>query len=211
MLDPWLAVFLTSVVPGAGHWYIGHKLRGIVFLILVYSIIGFLLNASLFLLSSFSSQEIFQTISIGLLFAIIALYIWFLIMRDAYQKTHHSNLKKGIISKNSKFNKSAWFYVFISRIFPGLGQIFLGRIIRGLMFIISYFLVARFSIVVFSSIARVVILIIAIIDTFNCAQSVTSSAYNLNWKISVFIISGIIWTNLLFPLSIFKLTKLMGG
>lgn len=211
MLDAGLVVFLTSIIPGSGHWYAGHKWRGSTFFISGYLLIGGLSTIALKLLCYTASLKTRHMILFSLLcmFAILAVWIW--LLRDAYLITYRINLRQGVSEKQIKFYKNAWFCAFFSRVIPGFGQIFAGRVVRGIIFILLYILTVKFFVGFFLSILKVIVLAVIVRDAFECGQTLYPSNYKMNSRLFLFIAVGIMWTNLIFPSLIFKLVKLWGG
>ncbi|MFH1857010.1 MAG: hypothetical protein ABH836_07320 [Candidatus Omnitrophota bacterium] len=210
MVEPWFAVFLTSIVPGAGHWYAGYKLRGVLFAIIAYLVIGAISIVALFLLHYHQSASPGKTILFSTCCIFIILGMWLFLLRNTYLTSRGRNLKQQVGMKSVDC-KNAWFYAFFSRIIPGLGQILCGRIFRGLFLFIVYIVMTGFFAGLLLSVLRVMLLIIIVIDAFNCGQSIGPSTYNISIKLFLFITCGILGTNLIFPLSILKFVEWICG
>jgi signal peptidase I len=130
--DAWLAVNLSMFFPGIGQIYAGKNLKGVIFLIGQISLI------------SFSFWSIFaaegNTIT-GLITLIISIIVYLVNLFDAFHCIH-GDLENPPSEKIPRQIKNPWFAVFLSRILPGLGQLYLEK-----FFSASFFLV---SIIIFS-------------------------------------------------------------
>lgn len=133
--EPWLAVTLSSFWPGVGQVYSGKVMRGL-------SLIGTQL-----LLVGLGGWLIFDKThaGIGFIFWIAAglISIWNLF--DA----HHCIKKSNSFSFESqrRSDKDPWLAVFLSKIIPGLGHLYLkdyviGIVLFGLLVVLSFFPIA---------------------------------------------------------------------
>ena len=119
--EPWLAVNLSMFFPGIGQFYLGERVRGL----------GFL--CSQLVLIAIATWSIFSpsgntVTGIGCIFLMAVIYV--LNLFDAYfcaQK--HLNIQ--VSEKIPRINKDPWFAVFLSRILPGLGQLYIEKEIVG--------------------------------------------------------------------------------
>lgn len=135
MKQPWLAVFLSNLLPGAGQIYGGNKSKGIsfvfifvfLFLIAATSFIGFLL------LNDAETSRWFALISVitGFIIFIFSIFVLFDAYKVAkkYNAKHHLNIKANI-------KKKPWLAVFLSYIFPGIGQFYNKQLLKGIAFVI---------------------------------------------------------------------------
>jgi signal peptidase I len=120
--EPWLAVNLSMFFPGAGQLYVGETVRGLGFLC------SQLVLIAIAVWSIFSPNG--NTVT-GLicLFPIVVIYI--LNLFDAY---FCAKKRLGVQESEEqipRIKKDPWFAVFLSRILPGLGQLYLDRAIIG--------------------------------------------------------------------------------
>ncbi len=135
--EPWLAVNLSMFFPGIGQLYAGERLRGL----------GFL--CSEVVLIAIASWSIFSptgnTVT-GLICAFLIGIIYILNLFDAYSCVNkHLNVQ--VSEKIPRTNKDPWFGVFLSRILPGLGQLYIEKAIAGAFFL--------FLIIIFSSLVNI--------------------------------------------------------
>jgi signal peptidase I len=119
--EPWLAVNLSMFFPGIGQLYVGERVRGL----------GFL--CSQLVLIAIAAWSIFSPsgntlTGIGCLFPIVVLYV--LNLFDAYFCATKQLDVQGA-EKIPRIHKDPWFAVFLSRILPGLGQLYLEKAIVG--------------------------------------------------------------------------------
>lgn len=119
--EPWLAVNLSMFFPGIGQLYVGERVRGL----------GFL--CSQLILIAIAAWSIFSpngntVTGISCLFPITAIYI--LNLFDAYFCARRQ-LNVQLSEKIPRIKKDPWFAVFLSRILPGLGQLYLEKAILG--------------------------------------------------------------------------------
>lgn len=123
--EPWFAVNLSMFFPGIGQIYSGNVRRGIV-LIISY----ILLSGGGLLFSPTGGTEI----DLVLLFATIAVYIWNLF--DAHRCARKANNRS--FEELRKTTKDPWLAVFLSRILPGIGHIYLGKAGIGILLVIIF-------------------------------------------------------------------------
>lgn len=129
--EPWLAVNLSLFFPGMGQLYAGKIYKGISLLLVQIGLI----IISFWSIFSPQGNTINAIFCLGIL---IIVYVFNLI--DAYYclkfKKNNKSKKK---QKNPwyifKNQKSPWYVFFLSRIFPGLGQLYLQKPISALIFI----------------------------------------------------------------------------
>jgi len=130
MKEPWLAVILSSFFPGIGQWYSGNKRRGILFIYLM----SFGIAAFLFLLSF---QRIMQKEMrvITVVSTILLVYLFYLLnLFDAYRCTKKTNGEE--VERARKQGKDPWLAVFLTRIVPGLGHIYVKKSAMGIVIVI---------------------------------------------------------------------------
>jgi signal peptidase I len=123
--EPWFAVNLSMFFPGIGQIYSGNVRRGIV-LIISY----ILLSGGGLLFSPTGGTEI----GLVLLFATIAVNIWNLF--DAHLCARKANNRS--FEELRKSTKDPWLAVFLSRILPGIGHIYLGKAGLGILLLIIF-------------------------------------------------------------------------
>lgn len=123
--EPWLAVNLSWVLPGAGQLYAGKILKGSLILIGLISLI-------FYCIWSIFAAEGNTAIGMGGLGAAFLVYLWNLV--DAYNCVGGKKRVKNATPSPTKVKpksspKDAWLAVFLSQILPGLGHLYLQKIV----------------------------------------------------------------------------------
>lgn len=132
--QPWLAVFLSNLFPGAGQIYAGSKSKGIFFIVLGCSL--FLITAAGLCLFIFTDDASLSRMYgfIGLIAGIIATIFGIYALFDAYKTAKNYNAEHALNLEAVK--KKPWLAVFLSNIFPGIGQFYNRQMLKGILFII---------------------------------------------------------------------------
>lgn len=121
---PWLATNLSFLLPGLGQFYSKNYIKGLFFLLnpLIFSIIG------LYLFLSTSNSFIFIAICVflGGLINFVGLF-------DAYYSAKKRNTNT--FNQERKKYKDPWLAVFFSRLIPGIGHIYIGQYLWGVLLI----------------------------------------------------------------------------
>lgn len=131
--EPWLAVNLSKIFPGIGQIYAGYQIKGYLFI---------LITISLFVLSIW----LFISPTVNILFAVACLLLngifglWNLF--DAYASAKSKNSQE--FEELRKQNKDPWLAMFLSQLFWGLGQFYLGQWLLGIVAIIIILIVSHF-------------------------------------------------------------------
>ena len=124
--EPWLAANLSFFFPGIGQIYSGSKLKGIFFIIGKIA-----LSCWMLWIIVFPDKHLLIDGLIWLLFYVL-FGNWNLI--DAYLSTKKIN--SPAFENNRTSNKDPWLAVFMSRIIPGVGHIYIGSYLTGIILII---------------------------------------------------------------------------
>jgi signal peptidase I len=114
--EPWLAVNLSFLFPGIGQIYSGKVLRG--YLLAAIYLLSIAIGLYFFV-------NYFGNIFIGIGCFVSALLLFLYNLFDAYYCVKSSN--NDAFEKSRKGSKDPWLAVFISRLFLGLGHIYVGR------------------------------------------------------------------------------------
>ncbi|UCG58090.1 MAG: signal peptidase I [Phycisphaerales bacterium] len=122
--EPWLAVVLSYFLAGVGQIYSGRMRRGIA-LVLAELAFYFLLIWSLL------SPKCDILVTGGPLLALVALRIWNLF--DAHKCARKTNTQDFETAR--KQDKDPWLALFLSRLIPGIGQIYIRKWFWGIVFI----------------------------------------------------------------------------
>lgn len=131
--DPWLAVNLSMFFPGIGQIYGGRILRGGLWLVGTASLLA-IAFWSIFAADGNTVQ--------GLIYLAIALGVYCLNLLDALFCIHRDN--PGLIpEKIPRTQKNPWFAVFVSRVIPGLGHLYLNRSVLGLILLTTSLILYR--------------------------------------------------------------------
>lgn len=125
--EPWLAVNLSLFLAGIGQIYAGNVIKGWLFIlsqVLLYSL-GFELI--------FSSKG---DALIGILLVTLAFILSIVSLFDAYKSAANKNTPSFEASRKS--NKDPWKAVFLSKIIPGIGHIYIGKKFIGILIITAW-------------------------------------------------------------------------
>jgi signal peptidase I len=129
--DPWLAVNLSMFFPGLGHLYGGRLLRGLVWMGTEVVMIAIAIW-SIFAANGNPLK--------GLSYLGIAIMLYCFNLVDTLLCVHRDNPSL-IAEKIPRIHKNPWFAVFVSRIIPGLGHLYLNKPILGVILLtVSLFL-----------------------------------------------------------------------
>jgi signal peptidase I len=124
--EPWLAVVLSSFLAGIGQIYAGRKWRGIILILTVAGLIGFSIWSIL-------SPKCDILVSAGIYVAILIIWIWNLF--DTHKCSRKANSDD--VEAERKQVKDPWLALFLSKLIPGLGQIYLKKWILGIGFVVT--------------------------------------------------------------------------
>ncbi|MBF2058400.1 MAG: signal peptidase I [Cyanobacterium sp. T60_A2020_053] len=127
--EPWLAVNLSLIFPGIGHFYAGYPFRGLFFITLT---IVFLCSIFLWFIDSHSSLIKLISFVVAVIISIIVSSI------DAYKLTVKNNTLE--FEKLRKEEKDSWLAIFLARINLGFGFIYSGKISIGLTLLVITFI-----------------------------------------------------------------------
>ncbi|HEY9602357.1 MAG TPA: signal peptidase I [Allocoleopsis sp.] len=123
--EPWLAVNLSMFFPGIGQLYAGEQFRGL-------GLIGGELLLSAIAIWSIFSPTGNTVTGLMCLFLVAIIYIFSLF--DAYSCVNQQ-LNVQSAEKIPRTKKDPWFALFLSRILPGLGQLYTEKAILGAVFL----------------------------------------------------------------------------
>lgn len=139
--EPWLAVNLSRIFPGLGQIYSGKKQKGylLIFLTIAVNIVGSWLIIS---------PEGNILIGIGCVISNLIFAFWNLF--DAYSSAKSNNSQE--FEELRKQNKDPWLAMFLSQLFLGIGNFYIGKWLFGILAIII--------ILIFSNVFPVVLPII---------------------------------------------------
>ena len=129
--EPWLAVNLSMFWPGIGQIYSGKVLRGCI--ILVIQILLSCVGAWLVLSST-------GDLKIGLICFLASALINIWNFFDAHRCANKVNTLQ--FEEVRKRRKDPWLAVFLSRIIPGLGHLYINKIWQGILFFILFIISA---------------------------------------------------------------------
>lgn len=182
--NPWLAVNFSMAFPGLGQFYVGEKLWGVVFMF------GELVLLAIASWSIFGATG--DTVT-GLVCLFLAVIVYLGNLFDAYTRATKYVAVRGS-EKIPRQNKDPWFAVFITRILPGLGHLYLERAFFGAFFLAL--------IIIFSTLSRLIphlLFLTPIISAIACYHIYTgfpqSRRSKQNWLIVIaglVLISGVI-------------------
>jgi len=122
--EPWVAVLYTWLIPGLGQWYAGATRNAAMYFLLVT---GFGAAAAYFMFSAAGSPVA------ALACAAAGLGLFVRAVFDAFDKAAAANGVRGEAQR--KLHKDPWLAVFLSLLFPGVGQMFNRRMAPGIVFL----------------------------------------------------------------------------
>ncbi|ACB51312.1 signal peptidase I [Crocosphaera subtropica ATCC 51142] len=125
--DPWLAVNLSMFFPGLGQFYAGNYLQG--FLFFNGQILWIVLTVWHIFGAKGNTVMGFICLGITIIFYFISLIE---VHFSVYKKRNDPKLEK-----IPRKHKNLWFAIFITRILPGLGHLYLQKPILGLLLLTS--------------------------------------------------------------------------
>jgi signal peptidase I len=131
--DPWLAVNLSMFFPGLGQLYAGKTNRGISFCLIQIGVIAIALR------SIFAPDG--NTVD-GLIEFGFAIFLYLINILDAHLCVYHQQGDK-TLEKIPRQHKNPWFAVCVSRILPGLGQLYINHSIIGVLLLASTLLLLK--------------------------------------------------------------------
>ncbi|MGK7939480.1 MAG: signal peptidase I [Crocosphaera sp.] len=133
--DPWFAVNLSMIFPGIGQFYSGNYLQAFLFL---NSQIWFLI---LVVWNVFAAKG--NTVT-GLLCLIISIILYFVNLIEAHFTLYHQRNDPNL-EKIPRRKKNLWFAIFLTRILPGLGHLYLNNSILGTILITFSLILAQIN------------------------------------------------------------------
>lgn len=125
--EPWLAVNLSMFLAGVGQLYTGDTVKG--WLFILFQIVG--ASVGLWLISNPTGNTL-----IGIIFIVFTVILGIWSLFDAYRSAVRRNEPN--FEVNRKSNKDPWKAVFFSRIIPGIGHIYIGEKLLGILLIIIW-------------------------------------------------------------------------
>jgi signal peptidase I len=126
--EPWFAVILATILPGLGHFYNNRPIAGLIWLLLIWGLVGAALWATI-------AAGIPLIVGLGLLVGSWLLSIGQLF--DTHRSVRQTN--DAAFEADRKAAKDPWLAVFLSQIIPGLGQFYQQRWLIGLLFFVGVF------------------------------------------------------------------------
>jgi len=124
--EPWLAVVLSSFIAGIGQIYAKRKWRGSILIFTVAAL-------TCFSIWSVLSPKCDILVMAGVSVAFLIVWIWNLF--DAHKCARKANSDNSETER--KQGKDAWLAVFLSKLIPGLGQIYIKKRLLGIVLIIA--------------------------------------------------------------------------
>ena len=124
--EPWFATNLSLFFPGIGQIYSGNKLKGVIFIIS-----KIILSCWMLWIIIFPDKHLLIDGLIWLFFYVL-IGNWNLI--DAYKSTKRIN--SAAFEDIRKRNKDPWLAVFMSRIIPGMGHLYIGSYLIGSILVV---------------------------------------------------------------------------
>jgi len=135
--DPWFAVCLSWFIPGTGQIYANRKILGII-LIVVYLALVVITGYVIF------EPSMVMWWAIGAFALILLFRIWNVFNAHRITRKSNANLPSDT-PKDTDLSKKPWLAAFLSYLWPGLGQFYAKKWIKGIIFIIVYLALGKFS------------------------------------------------------------------
>ncbi len=173
--QPWLAVLLSDLLPGAGQIYGGKRSRGLLF-IAAFLFLSAIMASGCYGFFSFEDITLARFcggIAAGALLVLSAVSLYALF--DAYNVTNRCDARRDM-SAPVTAGKKPWLGVFLSNLIPGLGQWYVGRKMKGFAFLI--FAVLLFSAEERHALAfpmRVLLYFLSMQDAFDTAARINGA------------------------------------
>jgi signal peptidase I len=132
--EPWFAVNLSRILPGIGQLYAGKTVKG--YLILALYILSLPIGLWLLIDPAGNALAGIWTIVIATI-----LHIWNIF--DAYHTARTGNSSEFESARKAK--KDVWLGLFLSGLIPGLGHLYLRRLLPGILFFGAFIVVSSVS------------------------------------------------------------------
>lgn len=149
----WLAVSLSWLIPGTGHFYLGLYLKGLLFLCLIFVLYSACVASAI-------SVNIPTIVSLLILLISLTL-LPILACIDVFKKGKKLRGSRNELSENVK---DGWLSVFLSILIPGLGHLYIRRFISASLWLFFFVVCA---IVRFTQGAWVPLLLIRLLASFH--------------------------------------------
>lgn len=180
--------FMASLIPGFGHFYIGLRARGGIFLLA--QIICFILMENMnFNYSDSSSILSFQSFNIGSIIRSFFGVLYVCSILDAV--VCYENIFTGKIDLNdevSEEKRDRKLIGMILNIIPGVGHLFLGKINKGKSLLLLFFLVYIVANVINLQIFKIVLILLIILSVLDLYRDNTEEENKELWQINDFYI-----------------------
>lgn len=124
--EPWLAALLGSTFPGAGHFYAGARGMGVALATVTLAVMTF----SIWAFAAPAGPVVAGLAGLALLAGLLSFSAL-----DAHRRCVRAASAELLAEYNAV--RDAWKAVFLSSIFPGLGQFYSGRALKGLAFLLA--------------------------------------------------------------------------
>jgi signal peptidase I len=175
--EPWLAVCLSDIIPGIGHFYAGKKSRGLLFLIIfVLAVLAF----TGYLLATWPGFYAVSTIALAF---ILGIQIWAYL--EAFRFVRSANSSDFEADRTGK--SDPWRVLFFSRLFCGLGYFLIkGKRVLGVLAVLVYFGIWGMLLALHMPREIVRVLIMPVISVTVCLHSFTLARRQFNFRIIIF-------------------------
>ncbi len=139
--DPWLAVLLSKVLPGAGQIYGGETGRGLYFISLVIVLYAaVMIGIGAFLMTGDARDaRAYALVVVAAMAALIAVAVYALF--DSYRVTKRNH--PGDSQAGGAGRRKAWLAAFLSAFIPGIGQFYNRQVLKGAALLTAWFVLGR--------------------------------------------------------------------
>ncbi len=197
--EPWLAVFLSKLLPGTGQIYAGGKAKGFTILLLfVLFSLTVLTGLLIFIYSDdVATSRLYALIGIASVPAVVILAIYSLF--DAHRTAKKFNARHQLEAVSAP--KEPWLAVFLSSFLPGVGQLYNRQVLKGIVFIIVALILDAVTSFFYPLFALAIPLyFFAFKDAFESSESINSSNrkfFDREGTLVKFFVAGVILLDLL--------------
>lgn len=187
--EPWLAVNYSLLFPGIGHFYAGYPFRGLFFITLTIILIVTFLSYLFNLMIWFFDNRDNITMNFYLVFScLLGIFIVPIVAHiDSYRTTVKNNSIK--FEEIRRREKDSWLAVFLSRINIGIGFIYSGNKILGILLLIISLIIITLTDFYF---------ILALLEPFLLCYLYVSTAKRNKSINQIILVSSIIFIFVLF-------------
>ncbi|OGF47073.1 MAG: signal peptidase I [Candidatus Firestonebacteria bacterium RIFOXYC2_FULL_39_67] len=165
--EPWLGIIFSYILPGLGYFYAENKIKGLV-VMFIYLLLDVLLYYSMLAENTILTYVMFVVFPASVIFMVYQL------------KIVHSYIRKENPRNTAKL-KDEYLAAFLSMLFPGLGQLYVKKIIKGVLLFLLYIIaIVALDINAYYEATVVLLLhIVSILDAYKTARKLNMQGAEL--------------------------------